>query len=770
MNTLEDHHLNRTGGRTQIPTLKTLGVDWAAKCLGEAALGCVAAMLLLVCQRRCIQILGPGADSSTAGSSVFLVGVGAGSLAWRCWRRNHSSLAKELSITESCHSGVRGNAKLCTRHLPILRSVVHNVSGAQFLLQFVILGTMCAAVLGNRLSPTLNDVAVAMWPLRSSMLMDGLTCVLVAATVAFVPAFGLGAIQLMMVTVSPTLVRRPFQNAWLVGVHFLFGLMVGYVVASRWLIPTWGTLPTIAIALTLLLSIFAVPTVRNLQLESLSLISLAAAGLILTALGGGLGGGYSYGDPMSLTSDWEPQFFKVGAFADVRVVRNASNRLLQLDGIEIGGTGAEYQSELASALFPRLLRPSAKRALVLGFATGTSCGASLMFPNTEVTCVEEEPAVVSAAEAFGDMNLLPTKSAAFKMLYQNPRTVLASAPARYDLILVNYNEARLPETGKLLTKQFYSDAKSRLTPGGIVAHRLKLDSFAPEGLASVARTILMAFPHCGLIRVSDTDAILLGSNEALLQSPGTIRAAQFMVDSLPLVGKDLIGSLGRGNIASLLFTHLWLNEAGLRRLAQRDLETRCIGDWNCEIASFHDRNSKRAREDAGSASRLVYDCARLADFKTNFHLCGCGNQDVALCHEIGSVLEANGQLAEALHMSDWGLYLDNNQPDLLADRLIWSMEEDPKIINDTVSRIAQCSVATASRVGVALSRRKRYAQAAAVFEHLLQLRPFSATLLHNLAEDYEGLGNLQRAKECIEYASSLDPANKNSIQTNGRSR
>src|SRR5579862_5378080 len=46
--------------------------------LSAATLGCSAAMLFVVCHRRCVQILGPGTDSFRASAFVFLGALASG--------------------------------------------------------------------------------------------------------------------------------------------------------------------------------------------------------------------------------------------------------------------------------------------------------------------------------------------------------------------------------------------------------------------------------------------------------------------------------------------------------------------------------------------------------------------------------------------------------------------------------------------------------------------------------------------------------------------
>src|SRR5579872_2862928 len=88
-------------------------------------LGCAMGMLLIVSQRRCVQILGPGSDSPLASSLVFFVGLGLG---WNFFRKRGkiAKIPPFVNFVSFCKN--------------------------QFV-AILVLSTMAAVVLGQRLAP-----------------------------------------------------------------------------------------------------------------------------------------------------------------------------------------------------------------------------------------------------------------------------------------------------------------------------------------------------------------------------------------------------------------------------------------------------------------------------------------------------------------------------------------------------------------------------------------------------------------------------------------
>jgi hypothetical protein len=477
--------------------------------------------------------------------------------------------------------------------------------------------------------------------------------------------------------------------------------------------------------------------------------------------GTGLGADYSYGSPTQ-SAGAQTGFFHVGRAADVRLRETGGQVQLEIDGVPVAGTGARLTSEFGLACIPRLLRPRASRVLVVGFGSGAASGQSLLFPGTKVVCAEPEPAAVAAAMMM--QNLVPPSipSISFSLVPKDGRASLLSRSNAYDLLLVNFGDPHIPETQKTWTKQFYTSAKLALSPDGLIAQRFAISAVSTPELALLSRTLLGVFPHCALFHSSVSEILLVGSSAPLIESTNAVGEAQALVAGLPDIKSALGQHFGTTDVPSLLLTQFWLDEEGLRAVANSDGESALLTDWNrrFRLRPVHS-NAQEKTERELLLRNLITGSTTPAAFERWARTCGCPSSEAAAaCHRIAEQFLVSGQPKQALEVLTWGLGLDTGQPDLLADRLIWTKEEDIEIIVRDVAVVEKRSVAAANRVGVSLFQRALNRQAAAVLAGLTRIKPESATLWADLAVVYRATGELKRAEACLSQALALDPLNE----------
>jgi tetratricopeptide (TPR) repeat protein len=701
----------------------------AATLVWVAMLSFAAGLMLSVCRRRCDQILGPGQDAFLASYLVFVP-------------------ALVIGLRLGMRFPPRGS-------LPFS------------LLPFVVLGTISTAVAGQRLAPFLNDFAANVASMRRSVLFDTLFCTVTALALEFLPALGFGAILAAVTD------RRDRADGLLQPVNrlvYLFtfaGGVLGLAAGSQFLIPRVSTLPTLVISLLLLVVIWLVRSRRS-AMEPSTLASLSSAGIVIYYLGTGLGADYSYGSPAQ-SAGIRTRFFHVGRSADVRLREIDGQVQLQIDGAPVAGTGARLASEIGLACIPRLLRPRADRVFVVGFGSGAASGRSLMFPGTKVVCAEPEPAVVAAAMKLQNLDAPSILSSSFSLALEDARASLLSRANAYDLVLVNYGDPHIPEAQKMWTKQFYASAKLALSPNGLLAQRLALSAVSPAELALLSRTLISVFPHCGLLRSSVSEILLVGSSAPLIESSNSVCEAQDLVAGLPDIQSALRQHFGTADVPTLLLTQFWLDEKGLRAIANSDGERSLLTGWNWRFHLHPVYSSAAEKTEREFLLRdLITGNTTPSAFDRWSQICGCpSSKAAAACHPIAEQFFASGQPKQALDILAWGLGLDPEQPDLLADCLIGTKEEDIEIIVRDATVIEKRSVAAANRVAVSLCQRALNRQAIAVLFHLTQIAPQSATLWAHLAVVYRTAGELKRAEECLDDALALDPLNEFVQRTRG---
>lgn len=203
----------------------------------------------------------------------------------------------------------------------------------------------------------------------------------------------------------------------------------------------------------------------------------------------------------------------------------------------------------------------------------------------------------------------------------------------------------------------------------------------------------------------------------------------------------------------------WLDENGLKVLGGSDGEQVLLSDWSWRFQLDPPPGSSAEEIEREFVTRdLLGASTSVEAFENWAKNCASPSVEVAAaCHEIGELFFISGRRKEALRVLTWGLALDAEQPDLLADQIVWSSEENTNTIQQTVAKLEKRSIIAADRVAIYLQQRKLNAQAVMVFARLTAIAPHSATLWAKLAVAYASDGEPKRSKQCLDYALALDP-------------
>lgn len=144
---------------------------------------------------------------------------------------------------------------------------------------------------------------------------------------------------------------------------------------------------------------------------------------------------------------------------------------------------------------PMLLHEEPERALLIGFATGTTLAAMAQQPNVHVDCVELHSLVFELAPYF---------AAANHRVWQNPRVQLISDDGRrflsrrgdaYDVIVGDLYLPRNPGVGALYSSEHFEAVRNRLDDDGLFVAWLPLFQLGPDEVAIIIRTFLDVFPR-----------------------------------------------------------------------------------------------------------------------------------------------------------------------------------------------------------------------------------------------------------------------------------
>ncbi len=537
--------------------------------------GCAALMLEMTWTRQLALVLGGSTYAFTATLFVVLLGIGLGSLIYH-WR---------------------------------LRDV-----RSPSLVAMVVIGMLAVTTLaGKWLLPTLSLLVAPedVREMRGEPFWNGAICVGISMALEFLPAVGMGLL-------FPIFVRMTRAGAAHVGAAVgniyawnTLGSIAGATFTALLLFPWIGTAGAMALAVGLyVVALLGVMSWRSradlARCAGVAAAGAAAVALIAQPIDPRLTnlGFYIYGDtlPTENGPDWmsqiTPQYFREGASSNVFVnAERSGNVSLRVNGKVDASIRGDMVTQLGLAYFPRILKHDAKDVLVIGFGSGCTSGASLLFPDTRVTCCEIEPAVYGATEQFAEQNHRPQErsrawlearnaelsaaeqltpeqieaQARFSIIFGDGRTAIQGANKKYDLIISEPSNPWLAGVSNLFTQEFFRAAREHLTDDGVLAQWIQTYSFTLSDYSMIVRTLRSEFPHYGVIVLANgLDTVLLASNRPLLPRPDELAALQKTVDGVPEIQADLKKWFHTTDVRRMLVQNYQLGEEQLKRLVDRD--------------------------------------------------------------------------------------------------------------------------------------------------------------------------------------------------------
>jgi spermidine synthase len=273
------------------------------------------------------------------------------------------------------------------------------------------------------------------------------------------------------------------------------GSILGTFLPVFWLIPTFGTRPTLILFSVglLLLSIAGLWPRRR-----------AFAVLLVVVLAGALFLPHGIKPPETGSLLFERE----SAYGYIQVVQDGSKTELVLnEGQAIHSiydsrsliTGGPWDYFVLGSYFrpAQATEPTPRRVAILGLAGGTAARqyAAAYGQSVDVTGVEIDPAILDVAHRYfhlDEPNVHP--------VVQDARYWLATERARYDVIVMDaYRQPYIPF--HLTTREFFQLVADRLTPGGtavVNAGRTATDYRLVSALASTMRAV---FPNVYLVDV-----------------------------------------------------------------------------------------------------------------------------------------------------------------------------------------------------------------------------------------------------------------------------
>jgi predicted membrane-bound spermidine synthase/tetratricopeptide (TPR) repeat protein len=596
-------------------------------------------------------------------------------------------------------------------------------------------------------------------------------CVLTAASLELLPAIGMGLAFPALVELSSSSAERAGRTVARVYVWNTFGSIAGAATAALVLLPALGGFWSARLALALY-ALLPVLLFRRGRLALATTIGCAALLFsswrkrdpIATNAGTYL---YGAGVRAELEATMHPVYFAEGASCNVLVLeslrveggpdsRGIVN--LRINGKIDASNRDDMPMQLGMSYLSRFLRPEARRVLVIGMGSGASTGAAALFPDTEVTVCEIEPAILEASRRFDDVNHRPLERPNVRVASDDGRSFVQGHEGPWDLILSEPTNPWIAGVANLFTQEFYRNAQAKLSREGLLVQWLQTYSFGAEEYALVVRTLQSVFPHTAFLRVSEYDTLLLASNTEILPGAAALDRSQVLADSLSEVAADLDRWFGTRDVRSILLSRLWLDAQGLRRFATavggEALNT--DANLNLEFAAPR-RLFQHPVHPAATTMHLL-----LGAFDATFQqrLCAswnCGPRQVDAMREMKTDLFRSGNVRQASAIVELALAYEPEDAELLVDKLLF----DPALEREEFERISQRVLASSPlevlRLGQQLGGLGQHNAARVVLEQLTAQHANSATAWVALASALEALGRKDEASAALDKARALDP-------------
>jgi spermidine synthase len=268
------------------------------------------------------------------------------------------------------------------------------------------------------------------------------------------------------------------------------GSILGTFLPVFWLIPTYGTRPTIFILALLLGAISTAGLVESGRRRLYLLVPVVI--LVLGLLSGGAIRGAAYGTRVYETES---------AYSYIQVIRQGSETQLLLDeGTAVHSiydpttlyTHGYWDDVLLAPYFGDGHAPG--RVALVGLAGGTVARQFTAIDGPlPIDGVEIDPKLVDVGRRYFDMtepNLHVTVA--------DGRYWMATQAGRYDVILVDaYRQPYIPFY--LTTREFFQSAKAHLTPGGVLAINVGRTPSDTRLVDALSGTLNAVFPRVFVI-------------------------------------------------------------------------------------------------------------------------------------------------------------------------------------------------------------------------------------------------------------------------------
>jgi spermidine synthase len=187
------------------------------------------------------------------------------------------------------------------------------------------------------------------------------------------------------------------------------------------------------------------------------------------------------------------------------------------------------------AAAPSLARPEARSMLVVGLGGGVVLEAIPSLVES-IDVVELEREVIRANRAIAaERREDPLADPRIRLIESDARGVLLLSEKRYDIILSQPSHPWTAGAAHLYTREFFSLARERLTPAGVLAQWMAPAFVDAALLRTLVATLTEVFTHVRIYRISGA-LLLLASEQPLTPEVDGVRAIAAAPDEFAELG------------------------------------------------------------------------------------------------------------------------------------------------------------------------------------------------------------------------------------------
>ncbi|MAB78745.1 MAG: hypothetical protein CMJ89_05260 [Planctomycetes bacterium] len=254
-----------------------------------------------------------------------------------------------------------------------------------------------------------------------------------------------------------------------------------------------------------------------------------------------------------------------GRNGNLAVLQRGSVKVLEIDRLWQGEDRKNHQ--IMAAHIPMLLHPDPKDVIVIGLGGGQTASRFLYYDIERLDCVDIEAELFPLVRDHFEGDWLD--DARTHLLIEDGRNYLSYTDLRYDIISVEVGQTFRPGVGSFYTREFYSRARERLKPNGLLSQFVPVMFLSEEECRNIVKTFLEVFP-ASTLWYNTGELLLVGVAAPSFQiSPQRLTLPANNV----LVGADLRWSHWGGEEEWLSDTDVFLGcflmgSKGLRRFSQ----------------------------------------------------------------------------------------------------------------------------------------------------------------------------------------------------------